>query len=45
MNINIPGTVRISQAINAREGYKGSILFHNCKTRISESSPITGARR
>ena len=28
-----------------QEGYEGSILFHNCKTGISESSPITGARR
>ena len=42
---NIPGTARISLAIDAREGYEGSILFHNCKTGISESSPITGARR
>ena len=45
INTNIPGTARISWAINAREGYKDSILFYNCKTGISESSPITGARR
>ena len=45
MNTNISGTARISWAINAREGYEGSILFHNCKTGISKSSPITGAHR
>ena len=45
ININIPGTARISLAINAREGYEGSILFHSCKTGISKSSPTNGACR
>ena len=45
ININIPGTARISLTIDAREGYEGAILFYNCKTGISKSVPIWAARR
>jgi hypothetical protein len=45
INIDIPGTARISLAIDAREGCEGAILFHNCKTGISESVPIWAAQR
>ena len=36
----VTGTIRISLAIDAREGYEVTILFYNCKTSISESVPI-----
>jgi hypothetical protein len=40
ININVLGIAKISLAIDAREGYKGTIFFQNCKTGISEFVPI-----
>ena len=43
INIDISGIARISLAIDTREGYEGSILFHSCKIDVSESSPTNRA--